>query len=328
MKLSVTTHERKLVAPFVIARGTRHSQKFIRVTIEDDGRVGMGEASGRAYRGDTPETMAEEIERVRTALEGGVSREGLLTLMPPGGARAAVDAALWDLQSSADNPAWTIAALDAAPSPVATAMTITMGSPDDMRDQAEVHAARPLLKVKLGGGDGRDVERVKAVRAGAPTATLIADGNGGCVLAELGALTATMADLGYALLEQPLAPGDDDALLGTDFPIPLCADESLDTRADVATIARLYQYGNIKLDKAGGLTEGLALSSALKEHGLGLFVGCMVGTARSIAPAFLLTPDARFVDLDGPLWLADDDHPMHVDETGVLSPPLCWGGMA
>ncbi|MEM0929626.1 MAG: dipeptide epimerase [Pseudomonadota bacterium] len=327
----VTTRimERRLVAPFTIASGVRRTQRSIRVEITDDaGKTGVGEASGVAYRGETPETMASAVAEVAPHIETHADRQSLRSIMPPGGARAAIDAALWHLESSEGRPAWRLAGLKAAPKPVATATTISLGAPITMGRHALSVADRPLLKVKLGRPDGVDAERARAVRVAAPNATLIADGNGGCSAETLPSLAAALADLGYKLLEQPLPPGADQALRDMNLPIPLCADESLHTCNDMEAVRGIYQYGNIKLDKSGGLTEAMDLADALDDCGMKLFVGCMLGGSVSIAPAFLLTPDASFVDLDGPLWMAEDSSVLRLNKDDRLPPPALsvWGG--
>lgn len=320
--------ERKLTAPFAIARGTIDRQETLRVEIVEGAVRGRGEAVGVTYQGETPRTMRQQVEAIRSDIEAGASREALIDLLPAGGARAACDAALWDLEGRRDTPAWKAAGLSARPEAPVTAFTITLARPEEMAAAAAREAHRPLLKVKLGGGDGLDAERARAVRDGAPSATLIADGNEGCRTGELDDLAQALADLGYALLEQPLPRTTDHVLEEFDAPLPLCADESLMTIDQLDDVARRYSYGNIKLDKCGGLTAGLALAGAMQARRMGIFVGCMLGGTIAVAPAFLLAPFAEFVDLDGPLWMAEDDYRMDVDGAGRLPPPPgeVWGG--
>lgn len=327
--LSISATERRLAAPFVTARATKLTQSSVCIALEEDGLVGRGESSGVSYAGETISTMTAQIEIVRNAIEEGAGRPELLRLLPPGGARAACDAALWDLEAKlSGKSAWQLAGLQAAPLAITTATTISLSTPGKMEADARRDAESLLIKVKIGGGDGLDEERVRAVRAGAPGATLIADGNQGCIAGDLPALCRTLLDQGYTLLEQPLPVGSEDHLNNLQTDLPLCADESLDTEDDVHRLSGTYQFGNIKLDKCGGLTAALRLADALQDAGMGVFVGCMIGGARSIAPAFLLADRATYIDLDGPLWLADDSYPMTLDADGKLAPPPAeiWGG--
>ncbi|MEM9840038.1 MAG: dipeptide epimerase [Pseudomonadota bacterium] len=327
MRLSARIIERRLVAPFVTARGVRRSQRMIRVEIEHQGRAGVGEASGIAYRGETPEAMLTSIEGFKALIERGISRRELISVMQASGARSAVDAALWDLESRPERPAFLSIGLKARPEAVVTATTISLAAPVTMARRTLDVSDRKLLKVKLGRNDGLDIERARAVRKAAPEATLIADGNCGCHAQQLPELAVVLMELDYKLLEQPLPPGSEEYLRSLNLPIPLCADESLNTRHDIHRLNDVFQYGNIKLDKSGGLTEALSLADAMKERGIKRFVGCMLGGTVSIAPAFLLTPDAQFVDLDGPLWMAEDS-PLHrLDEHGRLPAPgpEIWG---
>jgi L-alanine-DL-glutamate epimerase-like enolase superfamily enzyme len=271
--------------------------------------------------------MAAQIKEIAAAVENGASRNDLLTLLPPGGARCAVDAALWDLEAKNGTPAWRLAGLQNAPSKVVTAFTITLDRPDAMEEAARRASAHPLLKVKIGGGDGLDTERVARVRRAAPAARLVADGNEGCDNETLEELAQTMAEHGYELLEQPLPAGEESRLTGRRFAVRLCTDESLFTAADVAGLKGVYRYGNIKLDKTGGLTEALRLADALEMAGMKIFLGCMISPALSLAPSLLLAGRAAVVDLDGSLWLEDDPNGMSVNEAGELNPLLAgvWG---
>ncbi|MEM9839653.1 MAG: dipeptide epimerase [Pseudomonadota bacterium] len=327
-QVDVSVVSRKLRAPFVIARGTKTVQVALCVSITEGESTGHGESSGVEYKGETAQTMLADVERVRGALQDGASRHDVLDFLPPGGARAACDGALWDLEAKASGEAaWELAGLSEAPAPVVTATTLTLSTPTDMLAAAQRAKYSKLIKVKIGGGDGLDIDRVRAVRQGAPHATLVVDGNQGCLDHELRALCDALSELDVKLLEQPLRRGEDHKLLDVQTDVPLCADESLDTAADVAELSKIYQYGNIKLDKCGGLTAGLELADRLEEAGMGIFIGCMICGTRSIAPSFLLTHRATYIDLDGPLWLAEDSHTTHLNEDGLLPPPPkeFWG---
>ncbi|MFW5659967.1 MAG: enolase C-terminal domain-like protein, partial [Oceanicaulis sp.] len=214
-----------------------------------------------------------------------------------------------------------------APAPLITAFTISLDTPEAMEAAAREAAGLSLLKVKLGGEDGRDGERARAVRRGAPDAVLIADANAGWTPDNLARDAAALAEAGFALLEQPLPAGADSPLDRFDSPLPLCGDESVQSLADIDAAAARYDLINIKLDKCGGLTHALEMRTRLRALGKGVFVGCMICGARAIAPAFLLAQDADYADLDGPFWLAEDDRRLDMDDRGRLSPPPAgfWG---
>jgi L-alanine-DL-glutamate epimerase-like enolase superfamily enzyme len=261
----------------------------------------------------------------RAAVEAGAGRAEIARLMPAGAARNAVDCALWDLEAKRSGvPVRSLPGLRAA-GPVATAYTLSLGTPEAMAAQARANAARPWLKVKIGGdGDG---PRIRAVAAAAPASRIILDANEGWTPDNLAENIATAAECGVALIEQPLPAGRDEALRTADRRVPICADESVHTKADLAALAGLYDAVNIKLDKAGGLTEALALRDEARRLGFGIMVGCMVGTSLGMAPAVLLAQDADFVDLDGPLLLARDRSPALRYEGSLVHPPetALWG---
>jgi L-Ala-D/L-Glu epimerase len=244
--------------------------------------------------------------------------------MPAGAARNALDCALWDLEAKrAGRRAHELAGLS-APGPVVTAYTISLGTPDEMAQAARA-ASRPLLKVKLGGAG--DPARIKAVRQAAPRADLIVDANEAWPAGELSANLAACAEAGVSLIEQPLPAHDDSALADVTRPIPICADESVHDRASLAGLAGKYDAINIKLDKAGGLTEALALAARAEQLGFALMVGSMVSTSLAVAPALLLARRARVVDLDGPLLLARDRPDGLRYDGSLLYPPApdLWG---
>ncbi|MFW5660904.1 MAG: dipeptide epimerase [Oceanicaulis sp.] len=327
-ELSVRVLSRRLRRPFVISTGPRTVQTAVEVRIRADGVEGVGEASGVSYLGETAEGMAARIETVRGAIEAGVSRADLLELLPPGGARFALDSALWDFEARATGRAVAekIGVKDAR-APQLTAFTISLDTPEAMEAAAREASGLGLLKVKLGGKDGLDGERARAVRRGAPEATLIADANAGWTAENLARDAEALAEAGFALLEQPLPAGADDALIGFDSPLPLCGDESVQSLADLDRAAERYEFINIKLDKCGGLTHALEMRERLRRLGCSLFVGCMICGVRAIAPAFLFARKADFVDLDGPLWLAEDETEITMDPRGMLSAPPqgFWG---
>ncbi len=310
---------------FVIAKFACTSAEVVVVEIEEDGVVGRGECERtEAYVADYP-PVVPAIEAARAAIEGGAGRDEIAALMPAGSARNAVDCALWDLAAKRTRtPVWRLAGV-AAPAPVTTVYTISLGAPEKMAADAAKAAGRPLLKLKLGGAG--DVERVRAVRAAAPAARLTVDANEAWTPAMLRDYPAELAALGVELIEQPLPAGADDALEGVERPIPIAADESCTDRASLAAVAGRYDVINIKLDKTGGLSEALALAAAGRDAGLGLMLGCNLGTSLAMAPAMLIAGDCRFVDLDGALLLTRDREWCLYSEGSVIHPPTpaLWG---
>jgi len=286
--------------------------------------VGRGEATPIYYHGESAASVLAQVERIAPAIAAGATRADLIHLLPRGAARNAVDAALWDLAARAGGrPVWHHAGL-AAPRPLVTAFTISLGDPARMEADARAAAGRyPLLKLKLAGdGDGA---RVAAVRRGAPDARLIVDANEAWTGRDVVAEATALAAFGVELIEQPVKAGEDALLDGLVSPIPLCADESCQDRADLARCIGRYAAVNIKLDKAGGLTEALALAAEARAAGLELMVGCMLSTSLGVAPAFLAAQGARWVDLDGPLLLAEDRPGGFDYDGGLMSGATLWG---
>jgi L-alanine-DL-glutamate epimerase-like enolase superfamily enzyme len=310
---------------FTISRGSKTEARTLIATIADGGHRGRGECVPYARYGETMDGVRAQIAAVVDAIAGGMDRMALHAALPPGAARNAVDCALWDLDAKmAGEPAWRLAGLD-APRPLVTAFTLGLDTPDAMAEQALGEAHRPLLKLKL-TGDG-DLDRVAAVRRAAPDCRLIVDANEGWTIDHLRRLAPAFADLGVALIEQPLPAAADDVLRGFDSPVPLCADESCHDAAGLDACAGKYAVVNIKLDKAGGLTEALRLAAEAERRGFRLMVGCMVASSLAIAPAVLVAQSAAFVDLDGPLLLATDwDPPLRYDGATVHPPDAAlWG---
>jgi len=310
---------------FVIARGAKTQADVVVAEIADGAARGRGECVPYPRYGHTPDSVLAAIEAVRPEIEAGAGRERLQDLLPPGPARNALDCALWDLEASLTGvPAWQAAGrrrLD----PLKTAFTISLGSPEEMAEAARAEAKRPMLKLKLGGPG--DLTRVEAVRRAAPKTRLIVDANEALSFDELRALAPARTGLDVKLLEQPLKAGEDAALEGYDSPLPLCADEGLHSRAELAEVARRYACVNVKLDKTGGLTEALLLVEAARALDLKVMVGCMVATSLSMAPAMLAAQGADFVDLDGPLLLARDRDPGLTYLGSMIEPPPpgLWG---
>ena len=314
-----------LAEAFVISRGSKTEAEVVVAEIADGPHRGRGEAVPYARYGETVAGVLAQIEGVRARLEAGASRAALQDLLPPGAARNALDCALWDLEAKrAGVRAWTLAGR-ARLDPVKTCFTISLGTPEEMAQAARANARRPMLKLKIGGPD--DLDAVAAVHAAAPRARLIVDANEALSFDELRRLAPAFARLDVKLLEQPLPVAEDGALDGYASPVPLCADESLHTRAELAACAGRYGLINIKLDKAGGLTEALALAAAARARGLGLMIGCMVATSLAMAPAMILAQGAEFVDLDGPLLLVADRTPGLAITGSLIEPPSpdLWG---
>ncbi len=324
--LHVALERFPIAGRFTIARGSRTEAVVVMATILGGAARGRGECVPYARYGETPEGVVEAIEAVRGSVEAGLNRHGLQAVLPAGAARNALDCALWDLEAKmAGVPAHVGAGIDRL-RPATTAYTISLDSPEGMAEAAARASERPILKIKLGAPDG-DLDRIGAVRSAAPDATLLADANEGWTDGNLVQHLEACAAAGFALVEQPLPADRDEALRSAPRPVPVCADESLHDRAGLGRLVGLYDAVNIKLDKAGGLTEALLLAAAAEERGLGIMVGCMVGTSLAMAPAMLLAARARFVDLDGPLLLARDRDDGLLYDGSVVQPPspTLWG---
>ena len=322
MKVKARSESFRLAETFTISRGSRDAAAVLSVDIEAGEFVGRGECVPYARYGETMDGVAAEIG----ALAAPLSREALATQMEPGAARNAVDCALWDLEAKQKgHRVWELAGLP-APKPVLTAFTLSLDTPEKMEAAASRHGHRPLLKIKLGGGED-DMARLEAVRRGAPSVPVIVDANEGWTAELYSELAPHLVRLGVQLVEQPLPAGQDDLLSEIERPLPVCADESCHDRASLPDLRGKYDVINIKLDKTGGLTEALALRRAGLEAGFGVMVGCMVGTSLAMAPALLVAQGVDFVDLDGPLLLAEDrEPPLAYDASGLHpSDVALWG---
>ena len=323
--ISVETERFPIAGTFTISRGSRTQAEVVTCTISDGHHAGRGECVPYRRYGETLDGVVAAIEAMRADIGRGIDRDELLEVMPTGAARNAIDCALWDLEAKASGIP-VAKRLGLVPGPLETAYTLSLETPATMAAQARDNAGRPLLKVKIGGGDG-DIERIRAVRQAAPASRLILDANEGWTDETVVAHLAAAAELGVALVEQPLPAGKDAILREIAHPVPICADESVHEVRDLAALAGLYDTVNIKLDKAGGLTEALRVRDEARRLGFGIMVGCMVGTSLAMAPAVLLAQDADFVDLDGPLLLARDRLPGLTYGDSLVSPPEreLWG---
>ncbi len=309
LSLDLAIEALPLSKPFRISGHVFTDTPVVLVTLSDGEHEGRGEASGVYYLGDDVPAMAAAIEGVRGAVEAGVTREQLQALLPAGGARNAIDCALWELEARRSGvPVWDLADL-AEPRPLRTTFTLGADDPYVMAKGARGYAQARALKLKLTGDLDVDIARVQAVRAARPECWIGVDANQGFAIGDLDALVAALVAADVKLLEQPLARGREADLTGYQCPIPIAADESILTLADVDGLVGRFDVVNIKLDKCGGLTEGLAIAKRARELGLGVMVGNMVGSSLAMAPAFILGQLCDIVDLDGPIFLADDRTP-------------------
>ena len=324
-KLSVRFESWPCIIPFRISSNVWNEFSGIVCEIEQDGVIGRGEALGVDYKGETQESMAAQIQNVSDALASGADRQALLELLPPGGARFAVDSALWDLEAQMSGVnAWHAAGVE--PDAVETVFTIGLeDTPEEMAAKASAAADLTLFKVKL--NNDRPVECIAAIRAARPDSRLVIDANQGWNFEELKIFGPALHELGVLMIEQPLPRGHDHELEGYESAAPLCADESCQHLGELDDVAARYQMINIKLDKCGGLTHGLELAKAAANRDLGLMVGCMGGTSLSMAPSHVLAQLCDFVDIDGPLLIKKDRDGGLVYERGLVTLPAkhFWG---
>ena len=306
---------------FRISRGARTQAEVVTVTIKKNGVSGRGECVPYARYNETLESVIKQVE----SLPADIDKDTLQETLPPGAARNAVDCALWDFEcKKRDQRIWEIAGIQ-VPEQKITAYTLSLDEPKNMFKQAEKNSYRPLLKIKL--GTSNDMPRLEAVRKGAPNSEIIVDANEGWNAEIYSQLAPELVKLGVKLVEQPLPADKDDDLIGLPRPLPICADESCHDRKSLEKLIGKYDFVNIKLDKTGGLTEALQLKNEALQAGFKIMVGCMVGSSLAMAPATLIAQNATFVDLDGPLLLAQDrQHGLLYDESWV-HPPLkdLWG---
>lgn len=322
--LLITPERFPIRGRFTIARGSKTEAAVVTVELRDGAHVGRGECVPYGRYGESVEGVVDQLAALQRLVAEGLRREDLMTLLPPGAARNALDCAMWDIEAKrAGMRAYEMAGLP-APQPVVTAYTLSLDTPSAMA-QAAREAGHELLKLKL-GTEG-DLARLTAIRAAVPDARLIVDANEGWTAGNLEAHLTACAQVGVELVEQPLPATDDAALAQIARPVPVCADESAHGLDSLDALAGRYDALNIKLDKTGGLTEAILLARAAQAAGLDIMVGCMVGTSLAMAPALLLAPLARFVDLDGPLLLAADRSPaLRYEGSRVYPPePALWG---
>jgi L-alanine-DL-glutamate epimerase-like enolase superfamily enzyme len=324
--LGLRNEDLRLSAPFRISGHVFEVSPVTLVTLRKGEATGRGEAAGVYYTQDTPAKMLPAIEYLRDVLQGGITRHELRALLPSGGARNAVDCALWELEAAiVGAPAWQLAGMP-QPRPLLTTFTVGADEPDVMAQRARAYTHARAIKLKLTGEADLDIERLRAVRAARPEAWIGVDANQGYVPDTLSRLLPALVDEGVSLLEQPCRRGFEADLDGVDRTVPIAADESILDLEELEERAHLFDVVNIKLDKCGGLTEGLMMAQRARELGKRVMVGNMVGTSLAMAPAFLLGQFCDIVDLDGPLFLDHDRKPGVVYADGhVDCPANVWG---
>lgn len=310
---------------FTIARGSRTEIQVIHCAITAGSHRGHSECVPYAHYGETVDSVLAQIKEAAGLLAAEPGHDALLDALPAGAARNALDCALWDLEAKRSGVRAHNSICRLPPRPVVTAYTISLGDPADMAANARAHSGRPLLKIKVGGEN--DIARIEAVASVAPNSRIILDANEGWTPDNIRDNLRAAATHHIALVEQPLPREHEQLLRDIPHPVPICADESVHTTADLDAITGVYDMVNIKLDKTGGLTEALRLRDAAREKGFGIMVGCMVGTSLAMAPAVLLAQDADYVDLDGPLLLARDRDPSLTYTGSLVSPASAelWG---
>jgi len=329
LQMHVAVEHVELAAPFRISGFVFERQEIVVVTLSDGALRGRGEASGVYYLGDDAKKMVAAIEACRAEIERGAGRESLQHLLPPGGARNAVDCALWELDAiRSGRSVWQLAGLRAA-RPLVTTFTLSADDPAIMADGARKYSSARAIKMKLTGEIDLDGARVRAVRAARPGVWLGVDANQGYDIATLGRLIPVLVEANVSLLEQPLARGREADLQGFNSPVPIAADESALSLVDVPGLVGRFEVVNIKLDKCGGLTEGLAMAAKGRELGLKVMVGNMVGTSLAMAPGFVVGQLCDVVDLDGPIFLERDRTPAATYADGkIWCGEDVWGGRA
>ena len=325
VSLTVEKTSYPIAGTFTISRGSKTSADCVLVTLRDGEFTGHGECVPYARYNETVDGVVDLISSVQDQIAAGMDRTSLQSILPSGAARRAIDDAMWDLEAKRSGKrVWELLGLNELPQ-LETAYTISLGNPDKMRDDAQKASSFPLLKLKFGGAG--DMERLEAVREGAPKSRLIVDANEAWTPDQLVDFGPRLKNLGVELIEQPLPASADNALKEINCPIALCADESCHDRRSLTDIVGKYSHINIKLDKTGGLTEALALADAAEAEGLKLMVGCMLGSSLAMAPAMLVGARADFVDLDGPLLLREDYTPALTIKDSIMHPPPrdLWG---
>ncbi len=323
--LEATIEAFPIAGSFTISRGSKTEADVIVCSISEDGVTGRGECVPYRRYGETMDAVMAEIKAAAKAIEAGLTRDRLQSAMKPGAARNAADCALWDLEAKrSKRPVATVIGATGR-EPIVTAFTLSLADAETMGADALRNSQRPLLKIKLGTDD--DESRLRAVRDSAPDARIIVDANEGWTEDNIERHLAIAAELNISLIEQPLPAGKDTILSQIKRPVPVCADESVHSTADLALLRNRYDAVNIKLDKTGGLTEALLMKAEAQRLGFQIMVGCMVGTSLAMAPAVLLAQGCDYADLDGPLLLVHDRPGGLRYEGSLVYPPEpdLWG---
>lgn len=328
LRMHAAIEKRPMTTAFHITGYTFTAFDALVVSLRKDGKTGHGEAQGVYYHQETAGTMLTQVELLRERIERGISRSELLDCLPAGGARNALDCALWDLESKCTGqPVWKLAGLD-PPKPLMTTITIGADDPAVMADHARGFGEARALKLKL-TDDEFNAERVRAVRAVRPDVWLMVDANQGLTRESFARLLPALEQTRVALIEQPFPAGREDWLDGLNCPIRIAVDESVQDHRDLQKVVGRADTINIKLDKSGGLTEALATAEQALELGFDLMVGNMSGSSLAMAPAFVLGQRCKVVDLDGPTYLREDWSPPARYEHGTIwCPEALWGNPA
>jgi L-Ala-D/L-Glu epimerase len=324
LKIEAKEETWPLTHPFRISCGSRTQACVVVVSVSDGQYTGRGEGVPIARYNQTASSVLTEIDAIQGV--GDLNRDKLQQLLPPGAARNALDCALWDLEGKRSGKrVWELVNIPIVDQ-IETSFTISLDAPEKMAGAGAIAAGLPILKLKL-AGDNADRARVETVRAAAPEARLLIDANESWSPRHYQNIVPVLRELGVELIEQPFPAGSDDVLESLDHPIPICADESCHTTADLPRVKNRYEAINIKLDKTGGLTEALCLCEQALGNGFKLLIGCMVGTSLGMAPTRVLTSAADYVDLDGPLLLASDRENALVYSEGNIGKPSrdLWG---
>jgi L-alanine-DL-glutamate epimerase-like enolase superfamily enzyme len=320
--VTIAAEQWPLATPFRISRGVRTVAEVVTVRIQRGDAIGQGEGAVTPRYGESVESMLDQLRSIEGALRDGITRDELRRLLPAGSARNAADCALWDLEAALGEDLPDLPVLG----PIPTALTIGIDTPEVMGAKARTLKGAAIVKVKVDGELCE--ERLRAIRAEVPGSRLIVDANEAWTMDLVERMQPVLADLAIEFLEQPLPAADDAALEGFQPLVPICADESCHTTADLARLRTRYSMVNIKLDKTGGLTEALDLAAGARAFGMDVMVGCMISTSLSIAPAFYVAAQADCADLDGPLWLREDrPGGVRLSEGGIMLPPEkgFWG---
>jgi len=325
MQVNLVNESWPIEGSFTISRGSRTHANVVVVQLQQGEYVGRGECVPYARYDESIDSVIAQLASLKEQITAGLTREQMQSLLPAGAARNALDCAYWDLACKQSQQRIWQQIDSAQPSPLLTAFTLSLDTPERMKAAAIKNAHRPLLKLKL-AGEG-DVERVAAVREGSPDARIIVDANEGWNEAQYLVMVPELVKLGVEMIEQPFPASDDAALEHLPRPITLCADESCHDRSSLKHIIGRYDMINIKLDKTGGLTEAIALKEEAEKAGLQIMVGCMLATSLAMAPAFIIAQNVQIVDLDGPLLLSKDRQPgIEFDESQMnVYAAALWG---